>query len=107
MFAMRRRPLLRGAVVGGAGYMAGKNAARRQQAEADQNERIAALEQQQQQQAPVPPASPPAAPAPPSPAAPAAGGDDTIARLSQLAELHKAGALTDEEFAAAKQKLLG
>jgi hypothetical protein len=30
-----------------------------------------------------------------------------MAQLQQLAQLHDAGALTDEEFAAAKQKLLG
>jgi hypothetical protein len=54
----------------------------------------------QQQAAPPPP---PAAPA----AAPAAGGDDTIAQLQKLAELKAQGILTDEEFAAAKAKLLG
>jgi capsule polysaccharide export protein KpsE/RkpR len=37
-------------------------------------------------------------------AAPA--GDDTIAKLQQLAELKAAGILSDEEFAAAKAKLL-
>ena len=42
---------------------------------------------------------------PPEPAAPAGG--DMIEQLKQLAELHTAGVLTDEEFAAAKSKLLG
>ncbi len=39
---------------------------------------------------------------------PAVGGltDDAIARLKQLAELHQAGILNDEEFAAQKAKLL-
>jgi hypothetical protein len=32
---------------------------------------------------------------------------DMMAQLQQLAQLHDSGALTDEEFAAAKQKLLG
>ncbi len=32
---------------------------------------------------------------------------DLNARLKQISELHEQGALTDEEFAAAKQKLLG
>jgi hypothetical protein len=32
--------------------------------------------------------------------------DDLTAKLQQLAELHTSGVLTDEEFAAAKQKLL-
>ena len=35
-----------------------------------------------------------------------AAGDDTVAQLQQLAQLHDSGALTDEEFASAKQKLL-
>lgn len=40
---------------------------------------------------------------------PANGGltDDAIGRLKQLAELHQAGVLTDEEFSAQKAKLLG
>jgi hypothetical protein len=47
------------------------------------------------------------APAPaPAPAA-AAPADDTTAELERLAQLHQSGALTDEEFAAAKSKLLG
>ncbi|GAA5209899.1 SHOCT domain-containing protein [Microbacterium kyungheense] len=46
-----------------------------------------------------------AAPAP-APAAPAAGGDDLMAKINQLAQLHAQGILSDEEFAAAKAKLL-
>jgi hypothetical protein len=46
-----------------------------------------------------------AAPAAPAAAAPAAG-DDTMAKIQQLASLHSSGVLTDEEFAAAKAKLL-
>ena len=42
-------------------------------------------------------------PPPPPPAAPAA---DPIAQLKDLAELHSAGVLTDEEFAVQKAKLL-
>lgn len=40
---------------------------------------------------------------------PAGGGltDEAIGRLKQLAELHQAGVLTDEEFSAQKAKLLG
>jgi hypothetical protein len=92
---------MRAAVVGGGAYMAGKHSANARQAEADQNARIDQLEQQQ---APAPP--PAAAPAPPA-APPAAGESDTIAQLKQLADLHSAGALSDEEFAAAKAKILG
>jgi hypothetical protein len=48
-----------------------------------------------------------AAPAPAAPAPAAApGGDDLIAKLQQLASLHDSGVLSDDEFAAAKQKLL-
>lgn len=100
MFAMRRRrPLMRAAVVGGAGYMAGKKAQQGRQAEAVQDARLDQLEQQQQ----APPPSPPPAAPPPA----AAAGDDTIAKLKELADLHSAGALSDEEFAAAKAKILG
>lgn len=49
-------------------------------------------------------ALPPAAPAP---AAPQDDPDAMLRRLRELGELHKAGVLTDAEFAAAKQKLLG
>jgi hypothetical protein len=34
------------------------------------------------------------------------GGDDDVARLERLAKLHESGALTDEEFAAAKARIL-
>lgn len=42
---------------------------------------------------------------PPAPAAPA--GDDTMAELEKLADMKSKGLLTDEEFAAAKAKILG
>jgi hypothetical protein len=50
-----------------------------------------------------------AAAAPTAPAAPVAGGvtDDAIAQLQKLAELQKAGILTQEEFDAKKKQLLG
>jgi hypothetical protein len=92
---MRRRPLLRAAVVGGGAYMAGKNRAQRQAEQeyqaAGQDQRISDLEQQQQQPAAVPPQ-----PAP-----------SMADQLSQLADLHNQGVLSDDEFAAAKTKLLG
>jgi hypothetical protein len=34
-------------------------------------------------------------------------GRDTLAELKDLAQLHSSGALNDDEFAAAKAKLLG
>ena len=58
----------------------------------------AADAQAQQQYAPPPPQY--AAPVEQPPA------DDLTVKLKQLADLHASGVLTDEEFAAAKQKLL-
>ncbi|MBS1697477.1 MAG: SHOCT domain-containing protein, partial [Actinobacteria bacterium] len=59
--------------------------------------------------APVPPApaapAPAAAPAAPAPAA--APAVDIVARLQQLGDLHAQGLLSAEEFALAKQQLLG
>jgi membrane protease subunit (stomatin/prohibitin family) len=40
-------------------------------------------------------------------APPQAPADDETAQLQNLAQLHNQGVLTDEEFAAAKAKLLG
>ena len=54
-----------------------------------------AMMAQQAQMAPPPVAPAPAAPAP-----------DLMAQLQQLAQLKEAGALTEEEYAAAKAKLL-
>jgi membrane protease subunit (stomatin/prohibitin family) len=42
-----------------------------------------------------------------APAAAAPAPADSTAELERLAKLHESGALTDEEFAAAKSKLLG
>jgi multidrug resistance efflux pump len=101
---MGRRPLARAAVIGGAGYMAGKSRAKGQAAEQEQNQQIADLQAQQaaQQQGAyqqVPAAAPVAGPAP--------DADPTTAELQRLAGLHSQGILTDEEFAAAKAKVLG
>lgn len=42
-----------------------------------------------------------------SASSPGAGGDDHVDQLQRLAALHASGALSDDEFAAAKKKLLG
>ena len=58
------------------------------------------------QQAPAPAPEPAYAP-PPPPAAAAPAEDDSMAELQKLAQLHTQGVLTDEEFTAAKAKILG
>jgi hypothetical protein len=75
--------------------MANKSAAQAQQ-EADQDQRISDLEQQQQ-----------APPAPAQQAPAAAAPSPMLDQLNQLAALHQQGVLTDDEFTAAKAKLLG
>jgi len=92
----RRRPLMRAAMVGGTAYAVGKHAQRGQEREADQEARIEDLEAQQGQQA--------AAPEPA--AAPTGGPTDLAAQLTNLKNLKDQGVLTDDEFQAAKQKLL-
>jgi hypothetical protein len=76
-----------------------KQEAQQQQAYDQAYQQGAADAQAQQQYAP-----PPQQYAPPPPPAPAQ--DDLTSKLQQLAQLHNSGVLTDEEFAAAKQKLL-
>jgi len=90
---VRRRPLLRAAAVGGTAYAAGRRSAGAQNAEAYQDQRLSNLEDQQAAQQ-MPSQS---------------GGTQSsmMDQLGQLTALHQQGALTDEEFAAAKAKLLG
>ena len=89
---VRRRPLLRAAMVGGAGYAAGKHRARMQDEQAQQ----AAPPQGMQQSHPG--------------SAPSRGGEmsqmDRIDALKKLGELHDSGVLSDEEFEAEKEKLI-
>lgn len=114
MLRMRRRPLVGAAigtavVVGTAGVVhhhqqnryAQQNAAAQQQQDMAYRQGVADAQAQQQQYAPPPPQYAP----PPAPA-PAAPGTNLTAQLQQLSQLHNAGVLRDEEFAAAKQKLL-
>ena len=104
--------MARTAVIAGTASAVSGGVSRRQQAKADasaqdQAAQQAAFESQSQladmqQQLSAVQAQQAAAPAP----APAAGGDDFMAKLQQLAELKAAGVLSDEEFTAAKAKLL-
>jgi hypothetical protein len=87
---LRRRPLLRAAAVGGGAYVAGKHRAAAQQQEANQEQRIADLEEGSRTQ----------------PRAAAGMSEAALAQLKQLGELHEQGVLTDEEFAQQKQRLL-
>jgi Short C-terminal domain len=102
----RRRPLLRAAAVGGTAYAVGRHTARKSQeaqyAEDEQNQRLSDLEQQQYQQ---PPPQQQYQQPPPQQAASAQSA--MLDQLNQLNQLHQQGALTDDEFAAAKAKLLG
>jgi Short C-terminal domain len=89
-----RRPLLRlatGAATAGIAYRAGQR-----RAEQDAYSQQAAAAHEVTQPPPPPAPAPAAVPAP-----------DTIAELERLARLHESGALTDQEFAAAKARALG
>jgi len=102
----------RTAVVAGTATAVSGGVQRRQQARADQQYEAQQYEAQQQQAqmdaaaAQAVAAQQAAAPAAPAPAAPA-GGTDIVAELQKLGALHQQGILSDDEFAAAKAKLLG
>ena len=93
------RGVARTAVIAGTATAVSNRVSRRQ-GERWQTEQDAAAYQDQQYQQQAYQQAPP----PPPPAAPA--GDDTLEQLKQLGELHAAGVLTDEEFAAQKAKIL-
>jgi len=80
---------MRAAMVGGAGYYAGKKIQQGREEDADRDARLDEVETQQA-------------------AAPAAGGmtDELIDQLGKLGQLHEQGVLTDDEFDSQKQKLL-
>ena len=77
-------------LAGGAAYAVGRRASRGDEQQDEQDE----------QEYDAPP------PAPPAPAA-QAPADDATSELERLASLHNSGALSDEEFTAAKAKILG
>ena len=90
---VRRRPLLRAAVVGGAAYHAGK---RVQEGRDDDYERDARMDQLEAQQAAMAQQQP----------APAAPQTDMVEQLERLGKLKEQGILTDAEFEVQKQKIL-
>ena len=71
----------------------------------DMQAQMAAMQAQQAQMAMQAQMAQQAAPPPPPPP-PAAAAPDLMGQLQKLAQLKDAGALTDEEYAAAKAKLL-
>ena len=83
----------RTAVVAGTATAVSGRVQRRQYEKWEQEDAQKYAQQQPQYQAPPPPA--------------AAPEDDATAQLQNLAQLHSQGVLTDEEFAAAKAKILG
>jgi len=87
-----------GAATAGVAYHAGKKNAQ-QQAVNEQAQEAYQATQAPPQYAPPPPAAPAAAPAA------ATGGE--VDDLNRLVDLHTQGVLSDEEFSAAKAKLLG
>jgi Short C-terminal domain len=96
---MRRRPLLRAAMVGGGAYAAGKHVQRKQEHEYEQDAQLDEMQQAppQQQYAPPPPAAAPA---------PAMSSGDMVKQLTDLKGLLDAGVLTQAEFDVQKTKIL-
>ncbi len=92
MFVRRRRPLLGAAMLGGAA-LAGRRSAQTSYREADQEQRIEQLESEPRS-APAPVAASPSA------------EDDVVGKLQELNKLLDSGALSKDEFEAAKHKLL-
>jgi hypothetical protein len=84
------RMAARTAVVAGTATAVSGRVQRRQAARYDQQDQQQYDQQQYDQQAPPP-----------------AEEDDSTTQLQNLAQLHTQGVLTDEEFAAAKAKILG
>ena len=114
----RRGPSLMGTMartadVAGTATAVSGNVARRQAGKAQQAQMAAEMQQEQmkaevraEMAAEAAAAAPPPPPPAPAPAA-APAADDTMAKLQQLADMKAQGILTDEEFAAAKAKVLG
>ncbi|MGO8961967.1 MAG: SHOCT domain-containing protein [Streptosporangiaceae bacterium] len=93
---LRRRPLLRAAAVGGGAYVMGKRSAQRSAMDQGQDERISQLEADQSAQSQMAPAQ----------TSPDAAQGSMLDDLGRLTAMHDKGALSDEEFAQAKAKLL-
>ncbi len=97
----------RTAVVAGTATAVSNNVSRRQQGRQQEQADAQAYEQQQADYEAQQRANLAAQQAAAQQAAAAPPPDDTLAQLQQLADLKQQGLLTDEEFSAAKAKLLG
>ncbi|HZA88550.1 MAG TPA: SHOCT domain-containing protein [Acidimicrobiales bacterium] len=95
------RGMARTAVVAGTATAVSNRVSRRQAGRWQQQEYAQQADYAQQQAAYAAP------PPPPAPAPAGTGGSDVTAELERLAGLRNQGVLSDEEFAAAKAKLLG
>ena len=100
LFLRPRRPLMRLAAGAATAGIADKAGQRRAEQDA-YNQQQAAEAYEATQAPPRPPAYAP------GPARATAPPPDSIAELERLARLHESGALTDEEFTAAKARALG
>ncbi|GAA4448375.1 SHOCT domain-containing protein [Phytohabitans houttuyneae] len=87
---MARTAVIAGTASATTGAVHGWRGRRQQQAAQEEAARQAAHEQRQPQQSAPPPAP-----------------SDLAGKLQQLADLHASGALTDQEYAAAKAQVLG
>ena len=85
-----RTAVVAGTATAVSGRVQRRQAARYDQQDQQQYEQQQYEQQQQYAQAPPPPAE-----------------EDPVAQLAQYSKLHDQGVLTDEEFAAAKAKILG
>jgi hypothetical protein len=99
---MARTAVIAGTATATANAVSNRSA--NKQAAAQQQQ--AAMQQAAYEQGAADAAAAAAAAPPPPPPAPAASGTDVLEQLTKLGELKAAGVLTDEEFAAAKAKLL-
>ena len=97
--------MARTAVVAGTATAVSNRVSRRQATKWQQQSDAQAYEEQPQQQAP--PQQQQYAPPPPAPAPAAADSSNLVDELQKLASLKEQGILSEDEFTAAKNKLLG
>ena len=97
--------MARTAVVAGTATAVSNRVSRRQATKWQEKADAQAYEEQSQQQAPPPQQQ--YAPPPPAPAPAPADSSNLVDELQKLASLKEQGILSEDEFSAAKNKLLG